>query len=435
MDSNGTSYKKKTKNKILIFGGEFNNSGATAMTFVTVHEIEKRFPKFEAVMMMDPTESNIINNVTFRLYNDNKIVHDYILKMKSILFLKEYTGYIIKNIIKKNFGNIIHKKSLFFEFKAYKKELEEAVAVFDISGFQLSSYWSIDAYNTFTNKIKMCNKYDIPMYIMPQSIGPLEFSDKRIEELTELLSSVRIIFAREKEGYNYLTEQLGLNNVVESTDLVLQNNFVEFEKLLHKREYIDTTDMFNKNNSVAIIPNERIFDRYDNDMMLELYKSIIDELLNCNKIIYILRHSKEDIYSAQLIKEQYKNHKQVIIVEEQFTSYQFEDIIKKFDYVIASRYHAIVHAYKNNIPCIAIGWAVKYKELLEKFSQSQYMFDARNQLLNEELTQAVRYMNDNYMEEKKIIGSVLKTVRERNCFDLMEEDLENILKTRCDEVK
>ena len=49
--------------------------------------------------------------------------------------------------------------------------------------------------------------------------------------------------------------------------------------------------------------------------------------------------------------------------------------LKQFQFIVASRFHAIVHAFKNGIPCIALGWATKYYDLMKQFGQEQYMLD------------------------------------------------------------
>ena len=93
------------------------------------------------------------------------------------------------------------------------------------------------------------------------------------------------------------------------------------------------------------------------------------------------------------------------------------------DYIIGSRFHSIVHAYKEDIPCVAIGWAVKYKELLERFGQIQYAVDVRSNNAENALLEAINRMEINYTHEKAKIAESLKIIQDQNCFDVIEKIL------------
>ena len=44
---------------------------------------------------------------------------------------------------------------------------------------------------------------------------------------------------------------------------------------------------------------------------------------------------------------------------------------------------------KNGTPCIAIGWATKYHELLKTFKQEDYIFDVRKNMDTNSIVEAV----------------------------------------------
>ena len=95
-------------------------------------------------------------------------------------------------------------------------------------------------------------------------------------------------------------------------------------------------------------------------------------------------------------------------------------LVKQFDFLIASRYHSIIHAYKEGIPCVALGWAVKYQELLELFNQSNYVFDVRNMNNFVEILNAVVWLDKKHLLESKKIKKELFEVQKENCFDILE---------------
>ncbi|MDZ7835034.1 MAG: polysaccharide pyruvyl transferase family protein [Alkalibacterium sp.] len=77
----------------------------------------------------------------------------------------------------------------------------------------------------------------------------------------------------------------------------------------------------------------------------------------------------------------------VILLDRDISSLEFDILVEKLDFIIGSRFHSIVHSYKNHVPCIAIGWATKYHELLKLFGQYDYMFDVRESLDKDERMQ------------------------------------------------
>ena len=95
--------------------------------------------------------------------------------------------------------------------------------------------------------------------------------------------------------------------------------------------------------------------------------------------------------------------------------------MKQFQYLVASRFHSIVHAFKNGIPCIALGWATKYHDLLNLFDQGQYILDVRNDIGEAEMLAIIDRMNARYLEESAKIRKGLAAVQKQNVFDIVTQ--------------
>ena len=95
--------------------------------------------------------------------------------------------------------------------------------------------------------------------------------------------------------------------------------------------------------------------------------------------------------------------------------------MNKFAYLVASRFHSIVHAFKNGIPCIALGWATKYYDLLTLFGQEQYVLDFRDEIGTENVSTAIEKMDRAYRDESLKIQNKLVTVQEHNVFDVVSQ--------------
>ncbi|OUZ23677.1 hypothetical protein A5867_001362 [Enterococcus sp. 6D12_DIV0197] len=106
------------------------------------------------------------------------------------------------------------------------------------------------------------------------------------------------------------------------------------------------------------------------------------------------------------------------------TPSEFEKLIQQFDYAIASRFHSVVHSYKEKVPCLILGWAIKYQELAKLFDQSQYVLDVRNDINLKEIKNCISELDQNCFEESVKIKNVLNDVKQLpDPFELLKEKI------------
>jgi len=210
------------------------------------------------------------------------------------------------------------------------------------------------------------------------------------------------IFAREEDGYQK-TLRFTDRNMEKSLDLVMQNKGYIIENIFSEKYDFRKIDI--KENSVGIVPNTQVLRKmkWPLEEFYELYRNLISELLRKNKNVYIVRHSSEDDEINKKIKEFFPSDNRVAIIEENLNAIELEHLISQMDFIVASRYHSVVHAYKNGIPAVVLGWAVKYKELLEIFQQQEYLFDCRNDLKKENFIKKVLKLETRFVAESEKI--------------------------------
>ena len=97
----------------------------------------------------------------------------------------------------------------------------------------------------------------------------------------------------------------------------------------------------------------------------------------------------------------------------------FENLIKQFDFLITSRYHSIVHAYRNGIPAIAIGWAEKYADLMNGFDQGDYCFDIREKPGYDLIASKVDRLISNREKERQRIVDRIKKLSGLDVFEIL----------------
>lgn len=398
---------------ILITGGELFNKGAEAMTFTTVSEMKEKFPDKEIILLstMDYEKKEAEKGrYKFKMMPLNNEIKFELLGGAWKSLWKFYRT--VRKTDKDNYKNLVSEMD---------DILKDTHAIVDISGYALSSQWGIMSNIDYVTRVTLAKKYGIPFYIMPQSIGPFEyggFSQNVMDHLIRNnLNYPEIIYAREPEGYQFLTEKYNLTNVEESPDLVLLNREVDYTNVFYEEPHIDE---YNEVYGVGITPNMKNFEHGNKESIIDMYKQIIDTLLVKDENIYLIRHSQEDLEVCKTLKELYIKDDRVILVENELSSYEFNSFVKNLKFLIGSRYHSIIHAYKNTTPCIAIGWATKYKVLLDKFDQSQYIFDVRGKIDMPEIIKAVQDLYNNYEIEERKIEEKIAMFQEKNMFDIIK---------------
>lgn len=390
--------------KIVITGGELQNKGAQSMVFICVSELHKRFPNHEIFVMSDfCTDSEQENIFCFNIRTFGTVV-DVIRKNN----LKQNIYYMLKGYDKKDND----KQNEFFR---------DVDLMIDISGYGLGDAWNKYEIEHYLYRIECAKYFGIKVYLMPQSFGPFKTFDKSLLKRTKrALEYVSTIYAREQQGYDLLMDNFNLKNVKMSYDLVLNNKTVDLNSVYKNVPMLCDIDV--KSNSIAIIPNAQNSKVCSEKVLLEAYKSLIDKFIAYSKNVYILRHSNMDIDICEKIFKMFHNNN-VFLIEQELSCVEFSNIVNKFDFVVASRFHSVVHSYKNTVPCLTMGWAVKYLELHKLFHQEKYCFDVRNNFDTSKLLSAAEDLLNNHSKQSEIISKELNQVQKHNIFD--DINLEN----------
>jgi colanic acid/amylovoran biosynthesis protein len=219
------------------------------------------------------------------------------------------------------------------------------------------------------------------------------------------------ILVREYDGIKYL-KQFRNKNIIRTYDSVLYHSEYNISNILRNTNQL--RNYSTKQNSVCVVPDIKLIERADPEKIYSIYYYLIKNLNDSKKFVYLLSHSIVDYKICKEIKSMFNGNKMVILVSEDLNVFEIEMLIKKFDFIIASRYHSIIHAYKNGIPALVIGWAIKYIELLTNYNQSEYYFDIRSNLDLKIIIHKLEKMIKSYNIEKKKISLISNNLRKQN---------------------
>jgi len=398
--------RRMTPRNIIITGGELFNKGAQAMTFTVVDQIRRRFPEKKIYLFSAgdfDREDEEKSMYKFDILPWNLRTKLRLLYSPNRWFMKKSGRY---GSFEENIRNVI-KNAYFF---------------IDVSGYALTSQWDSFISADYLLNIVIAKKYSVPYYIFPQSIGPFDYplQDKIfLFPLMKLyLKYPKRIFPREEQGFRSV-RKFSKKNIEIGYDIVLQNKEYDLSNIYNK-------DVHFKNikigpNSVGIVPNLRVIERAKPDEIYSVYYSLINRLIEAKKTVYILRYSREDLEVCEKIKNFFAEDKSVKLIPDDLNAIELEKIIKQFHFVIVSRYHSLIHSYKNGIPALVIGWAAKYSELLENFNQLDYLFDVRNEIDTNKAGSKLYNLIQNHKLEKEKIANKMKFLIKENIFDIFDE--------------
>lgn len=395
--------------KILITGAQFGNKGAQSMLFTLIDSLKTRYTDAEIYYL--PIDDYRTYNK--ELFDFNIVYNDkYALKYSNNIFCNIYLILLMK--LKKFLGK---KYASLSEISEYSRVISNIDVLFDIGGYQLSSDWPLNINMRFLKHINTAKKNGAAVIILPQSFGPFDYkkNQKKMDSLIPaILNKADFIFSREKEGERLLTEKYNIKKVDYSPDLVLQKSWINKKNIYKSAPDVSYRVLDTKDN-VGIIPNYMTVLHGNETKILELYHHIIENLLKMGKHIYIFRHS-EDINICRMIYSMFENETNVTLIEDDMDCFGYNKFICQFDFLIASRYHAVVHAYKEKVPVLILGWSVKYRELAQLFSQQNYVFDIKGAEYNiDAILSALYDISINFNNEKNIIAEKLLYIQKNNC--------------------
>ncbi|MCW4025658.1 MAG: Coenzyme F420 hydrogenase/dehydrogenase, beta subunit C-terminal domain [Candidatus Bathyarchaeota archaeon] len=395
----GSRLKNHSGQNVIIVGADLFNKGAQAMTFTVVDQVKQRYPDKKIIML---SASDYDRDELEKMRYSFRILP---WDIETRLWFSAFNG---KLFVNKSKHKLLHS--------LLNSVVDDSCCFIDISGFALSSQWGLLRNISYLLNIAAAKKHSVPYYIFPQSIGPFSYPLKFKFMLTPLLSTYlkypQKIFAREQEGLRYA--RIFSKNAEKGYDIVLQNSC---DPLRVYSGHVQLKLIHVDPDSVGIIPNLRVIEHANSKEIYLLYFQMIATLLSAKKTVYLLRHSSEDLEVTNKIKSHFSDDKNVQVIVDDLNSFELEYVIKQFDFIIASRYHAIIHAYKNGVPALVLGWAIKYEELMQRFNQMDFFFDVRktvhSEKINEKLQQMLSTCN---FETKKISCTTANIQKEQSVF-------------------
>ncbi|AMR33495.1 hypothetical protein A0256_19750 [Mucilaginibacter sp. PAMC 26640] len=308
-------------------GVEFVNKGAQLMMQAIIKNIRENYPKAILTMQIGaktPKVKLLQNGIKVKFSNErsNRI------------------GAFIPGFIRHMAGYYLEK---------------EVDIVLDASGFAFGDQWGTAyAERRMGSKISKWHNEGKKVILLAQAFGPFKSEDLRIV-MKKIIVNADLVFAREDESYRHLQEIASLPTIKQSAD---------FTNLISG---CLPADFDAHNFQVAIIPNYKMVDSNaaKQDVYISFIKHAIAKTQSLGLKPYFLIHEG---VKDQRLAEEVNSHLDFpldIIVKDD--PLEIKGIISAAKFIICSRFHGVVSALSQGVPCITTSWSHKYAMLLKEY--------------------------------------------------------------------
>lgn len=296
-------------------------------------------------------------------------------------------------------------KKMNWPFKIEKKMwdiIDSVDAVFAIGGDNYSLDYKIPSLIVAIDSIAI--KLKKPIFLWGGSVGPFSALPSYVPFIKNHLESFNLIGVRESKSFNYLTNNLELNNVIKMADPAFnlipekikdELNFKEFDKKVLGFNISPLIERFNKGDFILIQEVQKFLElvirEYDLNILLIPHVTITgnDDYEYMHKIF-------------KFLNDKYPNR--VIIANKNYNAAQIKYLMKKVNYFIGARTHSTIAAMSSLVPTISISYSIKAIGINEDIFDTQDVLLATSDVSCENLIKKLDYLvnNFNFLESKLI---------------------------------
>lgn len=397
----GPARRARSGSTVAIVGGELFNKGAQAMTFTVVDQLRRRDPEIQPVLLSG------------RDYEGKPAARER-YSFEVLPWGTEVRAGLLAPVLAPTVPDRWPPRAL----ERIDEVLADTRYIVDVNGLSLTSEFGFRTSISYLSNLAVARRYGLPIYLLPQSFGPFDYPAARRAALEPFLRTYlpypKLVFARERNGLDLLTRYTE-RNLEHAFDLVLQYQTYKIQNIYRAPPELREPEI--APNAVGLVPNAQLSQRADAATLRDTYRALVEALLDEEKIVYVFRHATEDLGLCREIKALFPDEERVVLLEEDFSAVELERIISRLQLLVGSRYHSVIHAYRNQVPALVIGWAVKYRELVEAFDQTQYFFDGREALEPAPVHRAARELSNREKDESATISARLDRIRRRPVLD------------------
>ena len=231
----------------------------------------------------------------------------------------------------------------------------EVDVVLDASGYVYGDPWGAEPAMITAWELQRLRRKHQKYILLPQAFGPFTTYNIRVA-MQKTMDRADLIFARDQTSYDYLAAlRPG------ATSLRLAPDFTSTLQPIRP----NGGQPFQE--AACIVPNTRMLDKNpekDRDLYVSFLVACVEHLTARKVPTFILVHESGDNDLAVEIRD-CSPFKPTVVRERD--ALKVKGLLGECRLVISSRYHALVGAFSQSVPCLGAGWSHKYGHLFEDY--------------------------------------------------------------------
>jgi Polysaccharide pyruvyl transferase len=244
----------------------------------------------------------------------------------------------------------------------------EVEAVLDASGFAFGDQLGVRRSRQFAGDVRRWKRQGKTVVLLPQAFGPFETAEVR-EAFRPVVGLADLIFARDVESLRHL-EGLGgaagrLRVAPDFTTLVAGSVGMD-DACEAGTDYKSV--LRGDGGRACIVPNHRMVEKTpggERERYVPFLACCVEEARNVGLEPFVLLHDAE--VDRELVGPLQKAVGGELRVESAADPRVLKGTLGEADVVIGSRFHALVGALSQGVPCIGAGWSHKYQMLFDDY--------------------------------------------------------------------
>lgn len=374
---------------IEIYGTGTHNRGAELMAIAVAERLRESFPGVRIVVPQSFGSTKCRQK------------HAFLTTWETGPWINLLSEKLYRKLLPTSIANYLYRIDRLARFLVAKTglsiQLSEQVdpceidVVLDASGFAFSDQWGPNPAKGLQRHLEQ--RPNSLLILLPQAMGPFT-KDSVVSGVNSLFSRASLVFARDNTSFDAVTRLApSLRHFYQSPDFTLAV------------KPIRPKDMTLPEKFTAIVPNYRMIDKGSkSDEYLDFLRAAIDTLDKAGKNpAFILHDAHGDMRVIHLLGQKYSSYPIFTDSDPRV----LKAMLGHAEFVIASRFHAIVSSLSQGIPCIGAGWSHKYPELFAEFGCPELLI---NDLQDRKLiSETLLYLSDESSRlavQQKIIACV-----------------------------
>jgi len=255
-----------------------------------------------------------------------------------------------------------------------------------------------------------------PVVLWGASVGPFEREPSFVPTIRKHLSKMSLVMVRESVSYAYLTETLGLTNVIQMVDPAFTLSL----------QHVDCTKFWPKDNGsgvlgVNISPLIERYKKPGQDLIDETVDFIRQAVEKRDFGVVLVPHviplngaekGNDAFYMERVLMQCSDLGERVKMVPSTLNAAQLKYVINKLRFFIGARTHATIAALSSGVPTISIAYSIKARGINRDLFGDEHVVLPTPELSSPRLLAALDYLINNELELKDKLNKRLPRCRE-----------------------